>query len=249
MSTPLDSTLRALGTSSAPSARKCLDELRAGHLSPLSERFGQITAGEARELYGFRRTRALAAGVVHDGLDELVDDLAGRSGAEALTVATFGSERELLVVFIDSLDRLCGYIRLERNLERENESRAAFRVQFAATLYRPVGPEELELIKSSGWKAFPSRLPEQPIFYPVVEKEYAIRIARDWNVKASGSGYVTRFRVDSSYLRQFPVQEAGGRDHTEYWIPAERLAEFNEHIVGAIEVVEVFHADAESEAP
>jgi hypothetical protein len=61
-----------------------------------------------------------------------------------------------------------------------------------ATLYRPVGPEELELIRNSGWKAFPPRLPEQPIFYPVVEKEYAVRIARDWNVKASGSGYVTK---------------------------------------------------------
>ncbi len=56
------------------------------------------------------------------------------------------------------------------------------------TLYRPVGPEELELIKNSGWKAFPPRLPEQPIFYPVVQKEYAVRIARDWNVPASGRG-------------------------------------------------------------
>jgi hypothetical protein len=108
------------------------------------------------------------------------------------------------------------------------------------TLYRPVGPEELKLIEHSGWKAFPPRLPEQPIFYPVVQKEYAIRIARDWNVKASGSGYVTKFDVDAEYLRQFPVQEAGGRDHTEYWIPAERLDEFNRHIVGAIEVVAEF---------
>jgi hypothetical protein len=42
-------------------------------------------------------------------------------------------------------------------------------------LYRSVGPEELELIERSGWRAFPPRLPEQPIFYPVVEKEYAVR--------------------------------------------------------------------------
>jgi hypothetical protein len=109
------------------------------------------------------------------------------------------------------------------------------------TLYRPVGPEELELIKQSGWKAFPPRLPEQPIFYPVVQKEYAVRIARDWNVKASGAGYVTKFDVDAEYLGQFPEQDAGGRDHTEYWIPAERLDEFNRHIVGAIEVVTEFH--------
>lgn len=75
------------------------------------------------------------------------------------------------------------------------------------TLYRPVGPEELELIKNSGWKAFPPRLPEQPIFYPVVQKEYAVRIARDWNVAASGAGFVTRFDVDAEYLKQYPLLE------------------------------------------
>lgn len=108
------------------------------------------------------------------------------------------------------------------------------------TLYRPVGPEELELIKQSGGKAFPPRLPEQPIFYPVVEKEYAIRIARDWNVAASGAGFVTKFDVVAEYLSQFPVQRAGGLEHTEYWIPAERLDEFNRHIVGLIEVIAEF---------
>lgn len=68
--------------------------------------------------------------------------------------------------------------------------------RFLHTLYRPVGPAELKLIEGSGWKAFPPRLPDQPIFYPVVQKEYAIRIARDWNVKADGAGYVTQFNVD-----------------------------------------------------
>lgn len=33
-------------------------------------------------------------------------------------------------------------------------------------LYRPVGPEELKLIAASGWKEFPPRFPEQPLFYP-----------------------------------------------------------------------------------
>lgn len=108
------------------------------------------------------------------------------------------------------------------------------------TLYRPVGPEELELIKSSGWKTFPPRLPEQPIFYPVVEEEYAVKIARDWNVPASGAGFVTKFDVDAEYLSQFAVQQAGGQKHTEYWIAAERLDEFNAHIIGAIEVIAEF---------
>jgi hypothetical protein len=50
------------------------------------------------------------------------------------------------------------------------------------TLWRPVGQAELELIRASGMRAFPPRLPEQPIFYPVLSEEYAVRIARDWNV-------------------------------------------------------------------
>jgi hypothetical protein len=35
------------------------------------------------------------------------------------------------------------------------------------TLFRPVGKKELELIAASGFRKFPPRLPEQPIFYPV----------------------------------------------------------------------------------
>jgi hypothetical protein len=51
-------------------------------------------------------------------------------------------------------------------------------------LWRPVGPAELELIRNAAMRAFPPRLPEQPIFYPVLSEEYAIKIARDWNVPA-----------------------------------------------------------------
>ena len=110
------------------------------------------------------------------------------------------------------------------------------------TLYRPVGPAELELISESGWKEFPPRLPEQPIFYPVLNQEYAAQIARDWNVKESGSGYVTRFDVESDYLEKFPKQVVGGSVHEELWVPAEELVEFNTKIVGLIEVVDSFGA-------
>ena len=109
-------------------------------------------------------------------------------------------------------------------------------------LYRPVGPEELELIRQAGWSRFPPRLPEQPIFYPVLQEEYAIRIARDWNVKAGGAGFVTRFAVDRDYLSAFDVHDAGGSEYTEYWIPADELDVFNEHIRGPIEVTAEFHA-------
>jgi hypothetical protein len=110
----------------------------------------------------------------------------------------------------------------------------------ATTLYRPTGDKELALIRDSGWRAFPPRLPEQPIFYPVLNEEYATQIARGWNTRDSGTGYVLRFQVESDYLEQFPVQTAGARVHQEYWIPAEELDEFNAHIVGLIEVVSRF---------
>lgn len=108
------------------------------------------------------------------------------------------------------------------------------------TLWRPVGPAELALIEASGMTEFPPRLPEQPIFYPVTTEDYAVKIARDWNVNADGKGYVTRFAVRRDYLNSYAVQEAGGRAHREYWIPAEDLPAFNAAIVGTIEVVKTF---------
>ena len=110
----------------------------------------------------------------------------------------------------------------------------------AVTLWRPVGPKELNLIRHSGMRAFPPRLPEQPIFYPVLSEAYAVKVARDWNVRASGKGYVTRFLVAKTFLDRYQFQEAGGKDHLEYWIPAEDLAAFNEAIIGQIEVVAEF---------
>ncbi|MFE1273413.1 hypothetical protein [Streptomyces sp. NPDC058757] len=109
------------------------------------------------------------------------------------------------------------------------------------TLWRPTGPEELALVRALDWRAWPPRLPEQPIFYPVLDEDYAIRIARDWNVKHSGSGYVTRFEVDSAFLARYPVRQAGGRTILELWVPAEELDEFNAHIVGPITVTHEFH--------
>lgn len=108
------------------------------------------------------------------------------------------------------------------------------------TLWRPVGPQELELIKQAGMRAFPPRLPEQPIFYPVLTEDYAVKIARDWNVPASGAGFVTRFEVRKDFLSRYNVHEAGGQSHREYWIPAEDMADFNAAIVGEIRVVQKF---------
>jgi hypothetical protein len=112
------------------------------------------------------------------------------------------------------------------------------------TLYRPIGLHELRLIEETDYQAFPPRLPEQPIFYPVLNREYAAQIARDWNTKDIKSGYmgaVTEFDVDADYLTQFEEQVVGAAIHRELWIPSERLEEFNRHIVGKIRVIETFY--------
>ena len=113
------------------------------------------------------------------------------------------------------------------------------------TLYRPTGKNELALIEKSGWTEFPPRLPEQPIFYPVCNEEYATKIARDWNAKynADRLGYVTKFAVRCDFLNDYEIQVVGGEICEEYWIPAEDLEEFNENIVGEIEVIAEFKGE------
>jgi len=112
-------------------------------------------------------------------------------------------------------------------------------------LYRPVGLRELELIAASGWRAFPPRLPEQPIFYPVLNREYAEQIARNWNTKDAFSGwagFITAFEVDDQFASRYPVQIAGSRHvHQELWVPAEELDEFNQHILGPISAIAAFY--------
>ncbi|HEY1013210.1 MAG TPA: hypothetical protein VGE07_10935 [Herpetosiphonaceae bacterium] len=116
------------------------------------------------------------------------------------------------------------------------------------TLYRPVGQAELDLIRASEMRGFPPRLSWQPIFYPVLNEEYATQIARDWNTKDAASGfvgYVTRFAVRADFLARYEVQTVGNRTHQEYWIPAEELEDFNRALAGPIEVIATFRpADA-----
>ena len=95
---------------------------------------------------------------------------------------------------------------------------------------------------ASGWRAWPPRLRDQPIRYPVLNEDYATRIAQDWNVKASGAGHVTRFRVRASFLDRHEVHQVGGQTILEYWIPAEDLPALNEAIAGRIELLASYDA-------
>jgi hypothetical protein len=110
------------------------------------------------------------------------------------------------------------------------------------TLFRPSGPAELALVKASGFKKWPPRLVDQPIFYPVTNERYAAEIASKWNVKDSGYGCVTRFEVRSEFMAKYKIETVGASHHTEWWVPAEDLEELNDNIVGLIEVILEFHA-------
>jgi hypothetical protein len=110
-------------------------------------------------------------------------------------------------------------------------------------LFRPTGPRELALIEQSGFRTFPPRLPDQPIFYPVMNFPYAEQIARDWNSKREDTGfrgYVLQFEVDDDFAARYEPQTVGASMHRELWVPAEELDAFNARIIGLIEVVATY---------
>jgi hypothetical protein len=112
-------------------------------------------------------------------------------------------------------------------------------------MYRPVGSAELKLIEESGFKSYPPRLPDQPIFYPVLNEAYARQIARDWNSKLNEDkiGYVTRFAVTAETAKKYKPEVVGAKMHEEIWVPAEELNAFNAAIVGKIEVIAKYAED------
>jgi hypothetical protein len=64
-------------------------------------------------------------------------------------------------------------------------------------------------------------------------------------VRDHGSGYVTRFAIDAEFVNRYPVQRVGAGHALELWVLAEKLDEFNSMIVGKIEPIAEFHADAD----
>ena len=106
-------------------------------------------------------------------------------------------------------------------------------------LFRPVGRKELELIIASDSTAYPPRLDWQPIFYPVLNYNYAQEIAVKWNLDdefSSYCGFVTEFEIQETSVQKYNVENVGNASHNELWIPADDLEQFNQHIVGPIQV-------------
>lgn len=113
-------------------------------------------------------------------------------------------------------------------------------------LFRPVGFKELDLILNTGNRRFPPRLPSQPIFYPVLNSDYATQIAKDWNTKDKNSnyaGYVTEFEVEDDYISSFEIRQVGSSIHQEFWIPSEELDEFNHNILKNILIIDAYYGE------
>ena len=106
-------------------------------------------------------------------------------------------------------------------------------------LYRPVGSKELELIKQSGYTKYPPRLPEQPIFYPVLNEKYANEITMKWNVRydSSQKGYVTKFEIDDEYFQHFDIHTVGASYQQEIWVLAQAMEKMHQHMIGKIQVI------------
>jgi hypothetical protein len=112
-------------------------------------------------------------------------------------------------------------------------------------LWRPVGLKEMALVFDSGMRAFPQRLPAQPIFYPVLNQTYAEQIAREWNTRENdAAGYVTQFVVPDPVSDRYERHIVGGTVHEELWIPAAELSEFNREIRQPITVESAFFGKA-----
>lgn len=115
-------------------------------------------------------------------------------------------------------------------------------------LFRPVGLRELESIAASGYRMYPPRFAWQPIFYPVLTREYARSIIKAWNSRESEAGhcgFITEFDFEDAFAARYPVRQlGGGTAFRELWVPSEELDELHSHIVGQIRVIESIYGPA-----
>lgn len=101
------------------------------------------------------------------------------------------------------------------------------------TLYKPVGQRELALIERSGWTRFPPRIARRPVFYT------------DMNDEPAGSGavqeasYIIKVHVRKEYLKKYAFTFNDDNDHDELRVPTDSLEDFNNNIIGLIEVAKV----------
>ncbi|MFG1757852.1 PWWP domain-containing protein [Micromonospora echinofusca] len=106
-------------------------------------------------------------------------------------------------------------------------------------LWRPMGQQERNLVRETGWRRWPALPPDRTHFFPILSEDFAIRAARDWDLFGSVR-CVARFHVETGFLGRYSTRSFGGSAAPMLWVPAEELDEFNAHLVGPIEVTHEF---------
>ena len=106
-------------------------------------------------------------------------------------------------------------------------------------LWRPMGQQELRLVREAGGRRWPALRSHQTHFFPMLDEDFAIRAAQNWNLFGPVR-YVARFHVETGFLGRYSTRSFGGSATPMLWVAAEELDEFNAHIVGSIEVVHEF---------
>ncbi|MET7835275.1 ADP-ribosylation/crystallin J1 [Micromonospora sediminicola] len=105
--------------------------------------------------------------------------------------------------------------------------------------WRPLGQQELGLIREAGGRRWPALPPDQTHFFPMLDEGFAIRAAQNWNLFGPVR-YVARFHVETGFLGRYSTRSFGGSAAPMLWVAAEDLDEFNAHIVGSIEIIHEF---------
>ena len=101
-------------------------------------------------------------------------------------------------------------------------SRPTIRSMSTVTLWGPVGQAELDLIEQTRWTRFAPRLPDSRSSRPVLNEEYATKVARDGNTKGAAratSATCCASRSKPTMSAGFEPQRVDGAGIDELWVP------------------------------
>ena len=113
-------------------------------------------------------------------------------------------------------------------------------MSYSTCLYKSLTPAQFAGVIQSDWRELAAESPDQKMFYPKLNRQYAEMVARMLNLAHYNAAYVVKFNVNALFLARYEIQTVAYDEHQEYKIPIEDLPLLNCHIVGIIEVVSAF---------
>lgn len=118
-----------------------------------------------------------------------------------------------------------------------------------ANVYYVANDKQLEYIINHQHKIFPVRFFGNKTFYPILDKEYATRVAstkQNWD-KEIRRTHVLRFLFPEHELANFVrlyIPNVSNSMNAALAISQNELAPFNQHIIGLIERIETYNFDS-----